>query len=147
MQIQVNKEDHGKEEIIFDAIKDLVLEFRGIEFKHVDYAKTAIFDFEGYKNGNIVVKADVKCRGISSSEYSSYIVSKEKVRLANSDPDREYYLILYFVDHWCRVYDLHRADIRFEDFTFTHKRTKERITQKVYKISAKSFIYEFYLTD
>lgn len=146
MSINVKKQDTEKEIQIFDSIKNVVPEFQGIEFKHLKEEKTAIFDFEGYRDGNIVARADVKCRGIKSDSYNSFIVSKEKVWLANSDHDKKYYLILYFIDNWCRIYDLHGSDIKYEDFVFTHKRTKERMRQKVYKIPAKSFIYEYYLT-
>jgi len=145
--INVKKQDTEKEVQILNSIKEAIPELKGIEFKHLKKEKTAIFDFEGYKNGRIVARVDVKCREIKSDDYDNYIISEEKVWLANSDPDKKYYLILYFIDGWCRVYDLNKSDPQLEDFTFVHKRTKERITQKVYKIPAKSFIYEFYLTS
>ena len=144
MEINVINSDHKKESIVFDSIKVYIPEFEGIEFKHLEDKKAAIFDFEGYKNLELVIRVDVKCKEILADKYNDYVISKEKAWLANSDPDRDYFVIFYFKDYWCRVFDLHKCDLKLEDFTFVHKRTKELMTQKVYKIPARGFAYEFW---
>ena len=145
MTINVITSDHKTEKIIFDSIKPYIPEFKGIRFEHLKEKKTTLFDFEGYKKLELVVRADVKREYINADKVTNYIISKEKIWLANSDHSVEYFVILYFNDFWCRVFDLHKCDLRYENFTFTHKRTKERITQKVYKIPARAFAYEFWL--
>lgn len=144
MTINVKDSNHKAEKTIFDQVKSHIPEFKGIRFVHLEGEKTAIFDFEGYRSLEVVMRVDVKCKDISVDKYDSYIITKEKVWLANSDPDRLYFVIFHFNDDWCRVFDLHKCDLKFESLTFTHKRTKQLITQKVYKIPARNFAYEFY---